>query len=173
LIYANISAFLLQGSYYDTALEAGHFGQRLTLSQLKSQIGSDFAVLGDPYANGGAGQFDITTGGYAVGHYARWVKKGDVRVDAPSSDPLVMVTAFQSSARGAITFVLINNDRLPRPVTLTLSGNQFSGNLSGEQSTSGSYWSSLGTIAPTDANDLTIIVPAFSVTSLSGPITQP
>jgi hypothetical protein len=173
LIYANISALILQGGYYDTALEAGHTGQSFTLSQLKSQIGPDFAVLGDPFANGGTGQFDITTGGYAIGHYARWVKKGDVRVDATSSDPLVMVTAFQSSARSTITFVLINNDSRPRPVTFTLSGNQFNGNLSGEQSISGSYWTSLGSITPTDANDLTIMLPALSVTSLSGPISQP
>jgi hypothetical protein len=173
LIYANISAFILQGEYYDTALEVAHAGQAVTLSQLKSQIGPDFAVLGDPYANGGAGQFDITTGGYAVGHYARWVKKGDVRVDAASSDPLVMATAFQSPTQGTIAFILINNDSLPRPATFTLSGSQFSGNLSGEQSTSETYWTSLGSITPTDANDVTIILPALSVTSLSGPITQP
>jgi hypothetical protein len=96
LIYANISAFLLQGAYYDTVLEAGHAGQQLTLAQLESQIGPDFAVLGDPLANGGAGQFDITTGGYALGHYARWIKKGDVRVEATSTEPSVMVTAFKT-----------------------------------------------------------------------------
>jgi hypothetical protein len=167
LIYANISAFILQGAYYDNT---GRAGRGLTLSQLKSQQGPDFAVLGDPSANGGAGQFDITTGGYAVGHYARWIKKGDVRVDATSTDPLLMVTAFTSPARGTIAFVLINNGPQPRAVTFTLAGNQFSGNLSGEQSTSGGYWSSLGSVAPTDANDLTIVVPATSVTSLSGPI---
>jgi hypothetical protein len=170
LIYANISAFILQGVYYDTVLEQGHTGQFLSLAQLRSWMGPDFAVLGDPNANGGAGQFDITTGGYAVGHYARWVKKGDVRVDATSSDPLVMVTAFTSAARGTLSLVLINNATQPRTVTVSLSGNQFNGNLSGEQSTSGSYWAPLPSIGPSDANDLTITLPALSVTSLSGPI---
>jgi hypothetical protein len=170
LIYANISAFILQGLYYDTVLESGHTGQNLTLEQLKSWMGPDFAILGDPKANGSAGQFDITTGGYAIGHYARWVKNGDARVDATSTDPLVMATAFTSAARGTISFILINNATQPRTVTFSLTGNQFNGNLTGEQSTSGSYWSSLGDIAPSDANDVTITLPALSVTSLSGPI---
>jgi hypothetical protein len=170
LIYANISAFILQGAYYDTVLEAAHTGQNLALGRIKTWMGPDFAVLGDPNANGGAGQFDITTGGYAIGHYARWVKKGDVRVAATSTDPLVMVTAFTSAARGTVSFILINNSTQPRSATFSLSGNQFNGNLSGEQSTNGSYWSPLGNIAPSDATDVTITLPALSVTSLSGPI---
>lgn len=170
LIYANISAFILQGAYYDTALERGHTGQNLSLRQLQSLIGPDFAVLGDPAANGGAGEFEIATGGYAVGHYARWVKKGDLRVDATSSDSLVMATAFTSATRGTMSLVLINNASEPRTVTVTLSGNQFNGNFSGEQSTNSSYWSSLGDVAVTDENHLTITLPALSVTSLGGPI---
>jgi hypothetical protein len=170
LIYANISAFILQGDYYDTVLEGAHAGQNLTLAQLKTWMGPDVAVLGDPNANGGAGQFDITTGGYAIGHYARWVKNGDVRVDATSSDPLVMATAFTSAARGTISFILINNASEPRTVTFSLTGNQFNGNLSGEQSTAGGFWSPLGSLVPSDANDLTITLPPLSVTSLSGPI---
>src|SRR5437660_289891 len=84
---------------------------------------------------------------YAVGHYARWIKKGDVRVDATSTDPLLMVTAFASPARGTVAFVLINNAPEPRAVTFTLAGNQFNGNVSGEQSTNGGSWSSLGSVA--------------------------
>ena len=47
--------------------------------------------------------------GYAIGHYARWVRRGAVRIEAESSDPLVQVTAFRDDADKRLVLVVINN----------------------------------------------------------------
>src|SRR5262249_19689478 len=57
-----------------------------------------------------------------------------------------------------------------REVTLTLAGATFAGDLVGEQSTAAALWNPLGGITPTDPTDVTVVLPAQSVTSLSAPL---
>jgi hypothetical protein len=166
LIYADISAFWLQGTYWDTVLQRGHFGNDLTLAQLQALDGADFAVLGDPTTD----TWQLTTGAYALGHYSRWVHPGDIRVDATSDNALVQVTAFRDDANGNDAFVLINNSAQDETVTLSLANAAFGGALYGEQSTTGALWNPLDGIVPDDATHVTVVLPAQSVTSLAAPL---
>jgi O-glycosyl hydrolase len=165
LIYADMSGFFFQGAYWDTVLQAGHFGNHLTLAQLQAEDGDAFVVIGDPTTN----TWQLTMGAYALGHYSRWVHPGDIRVDAGSDDPLVQVTAFRDDPDGGHAFVLINNSDQPREVTISLAGTTFQGDLFGEQSTANNLWSPLGGITPDDPATVTLELPAQSVTSLFAP----
>jgi hypothetical protein len=169
LVYADMAGFFFQGAYWDTVLQEQHFGNRLTLAQLHQEDGDAFVVLGDPTTN----TWQLTMGAHALGHYSRWVRPGDIRVDAGSDDPLVQVTAFRDDAAGADSFVLINNSSQDREVTISLANGTFAGDLVGEQSTAAALWSQLGGITPTDPTDVTLVLPAQSVTSLSAPLGPP
>jgi O-glycosyl hydrolase len=166
LVYADVSAFWLQGTYWDTVLQRGHFGDDLTLAQLQALDGADFAVLGDPTTD----TWQLTTGGYALGHYSRWVHPGDIRVDSNSNNALVQVTAFRDDANGNDVFVVINNSSQDQTVTLTLANGAFGGALYGEQSVAGTLWNPLDGIVPDDATHVTVVLPAQSVTSLAAPL---
>jgi O-glycosyl hydrolase len=166
LVYADMAGFFFQGAYWDTVLQQNHFGNHLTLPQLHAEDGDAFVVLGDPATN----TWQLTTGAHALGHYSRWVRPGDIRVDASSDDALVQVTAFRDDAAGAESFVLINNNSVDQQVTLTLSGATFAGDLVGEQSTAGLLWNPLSGITPSDETHVTLVLPALSVTSLAAPL---
>lgn len=64
----------------------------------------------------------ITEMGRAIGHYARFVPRGSVRVDATSDDPLLRITAFRVDAAGRLALVVINNANASRTVTVALAG---------------------------------------------------
>jgi hypothetical protein len=166
LIYADIAGFWLQGTYWDTVLQKGHFGNDLTLDQLQALDGADFAVLGDPTTD----TWQLTTGAYALGHYSRWVHPGDIRVEAASDNALVQISAFRDDPNGNDVFVLINNSSQDETVTLTLANGAFGGALYGEQSTAAALWNPLNGILPDDATHVTVVLPAQSVTSLAAPL---
>ena len=111
------------------------------------------------------GAVDITGIGYAIGHYARWVKPGAVRVDATSSDPPVQVSAFRDDSRGTVALVLINNAATLKSVSINFTGLSVTGNWTGEQSTTSGYWKPF---AASSATPFTIILPETSVTSIGG-----
>jgi hypothetical protein len=169
LIYADISGFWLQGTYWDTVLQHGHFGDNLSLAQLQALDGADFAVLGDPTTD----TWQLTTGAYALGHYSRWVHPGDIRIDGNSDNPLVQISAFRDDANGNDVFVLINNSSQDETVTLSLANATFAGALSGEQSTAGALWTPLSGIMPDDDTHVTIVLPDQSVVSLAAPVGSP
>ena len=166
LVWADIASFWLQGDEWDTVAQQGHFGNSETVDQLMGEQGADMAVVGDPMT----GTWKLTTGGYAVGHYARWVKPGAVRIEATSSDPLVQVTAFLDAAGTSASWVVINNDAQARAITLALSGIAFTGAVTGEQSTANATLQPLAGVCPVDSGHVVVVVPAASVTSLGGPV---
>lgn len=126
-------------------------------------VSEDSVVLFDPSAQ----TYRITGMGRALGHYARWIKKGAVRVECASSDPLLQVTAFRDSAQGRFVLVAINNDSIPKSLNVSVKGLGVSGTLVGEQSTAGAYWQALDPFAPTDSSSFSITVPALSVTTVA------
>ncbi len=85
LAYADASAFFGMHAMWDSKSNSEHFGAGRSL--LKEE---DTIVLIDVDAS----SVLITGTGYAIGHYARWVQRGALRVEATSDDPLVMVSAF-------------------------------------------------------------------------------
>ena len=129
----------------------------------------------DVYADDGAAvvvddakQLVLITGmGRAIGHYARWVRRGAVRVEATSSDPLVQVSSFRDDAQKRLVLVVINNGDSTTSLNITVNGLTLGGNLSGEQSTASAYWQPLAAFALNAANRFSISVPAKSVTTIA------
>jgi O-glycosyl hydrolase len=161
LSYADASAFFGMHEMWDSKSNSEHFGADRSL--LKEE---DTIVLIDV----DAGSVMITGTGYAIGHYARWVERGALRVEAASDDSLVMVTAFADNKRGKASFVIINNADASKTVRVHVSGLAFTGALSGEQSVGETRWKALGAVPLSDgAKDVFVVtVPAKSVTSVGG-----
>jgi hypothetical protein len=146
---------------WDSKSNTEHFGAERSL--LKEE---DTIVLVDL----GASSVLITGTGYAIGHYARWVQRGALRVEAASDDSLVMVTAFADNRRGKASFVIINNADSAKTVRVHVSGLAFTGGLSGEQSEGDARWKTLGAIPTVERarNEFEVTVPGRSVTSVGG-----
>jgi O-glycosyl hydrolase len=116
---------------------------------------------------------EITGMGYAIGHYARWIRRGAIRIEAASSDPLVLVTAFRDPIQQRTVFVLINNSGGERVLNVALESSSIIGSLTGEQSTAETYWKPLLPFPPAGAASFTLTVPALSVTTVSGSVAGP
>jgi O-glycosyl hydrolase len=102
--------------------------------------------------------------GYAIGHYARWLRPGSRRVEAASSDVLVQVTAFRDNTRKRLVWVVINNSRSPRIVRFRTNGLRLVAGLAGEQSTAAARWRKLRRVLA--RSTFTVTLPAESVTTL-------
>jgi hypothetical protein len=106
--------------------------------------------------------------GYAIGHYARWIRRGAVRVDSETDDPLVLASAFRDDAQKRIVAVVVNNHPEPATVILKTAGRvDLSGEVRGEQSSAEGYWLPLTAAALREDGSISIVLPARSVTSLS------
>jgi O-glycosyl hydrolase len=161
LAYADASAFFAMNSMWDSQSNAEHFPNG---SPLLNE--DDTIVLIDL----ASGSVLTTSTGYAIGHYARWLQRGAIRVDATTDDPLVMVSAFADNKRGKASFVIINNNDAPKAVRVHVTGFTFTGAPTGEQSYGDTRWKALGAI-PFDAETkdaFVVTVPAKSVTSVGG-----
>jgi O-glycosyl hydrolase len=117
--------------------------------------------------NRARGTVSITGMGYAIGHYARWVRRGAVRIEAGSEDPLVLVSAFQDDASKRVVAVVVNNHREPLAVNLSVSGIRFVGDLKAEQSSAQGYWLPIDSTALGEDGSVSIGLPGRSVTSVS------
>ncbi len=111
----------------------------------------------------------ITGMGYAIGHYARWVRRGAVRVEVESSDPLVQVTAFRDDADKRIVLVVINNGHGPQQLLINAKGFLLTGGITGERSTAHSFWKPLPPVEIGQKGVVSLEVPGLSVTSLAVP----
>ena len=161
-LYANAAAYFGEASMWDLASQQMHFGN----SNLYGTDNEGNVVLID----NSTGRVDITGIGYAIGHYARWVKPGAARIDAQSGDPLVQVTAFRDDTSGRVSLVLINNSGSSTTVTVNLNNAALSGSLTGEQSTPAAYWTPLPAFLPDSTTAFHLVLPATSVTSVAGQI---
>lgn len=119
--------------------------------------------------NRARGTVSISGTGYAIGHYARWVRRGAVRVEARSDDPLVLVSAFRDAASAKLVAVVINNHPQARSIDLHAPGMVRSGGVEGEQSSSRGYWLALEALAAGDGH-LGVVAPGHTVTTLSIPL---
>jgi hypothetical protein len=113
------------------------------------------------------GTVAITGTGHAIGHYARWVRRGAVRVDSESDDPLILASAFRDDQQKRIIAVVINNHEEARALTLKVAGIAALADLKGEQSFAGGYWRALAAAALEEDGVVSIVLPPRSVTSLS------
>jgi O-glycosyl hydrolase len=164
------------GNTFDTLrARAIHIHDEMIYTDVSSYWGMDNIYLDGPgqdetiaLFNTDQNTFRISGMGYAIGHYARWVNKGAVRIDANSGDPLVQVTAFRDDTASSLALVLINNAPDSRNVHVSLNGLSLSGNLRGESSTASGYWQPLPPVTLSSATDFTMALPPYSVTSAGG-----
>ncbi|MCC6167489.1 MAG: hypothetical protein IT329_09710 [Caldilineaceae bacterium] len=157
LVYAGASGYFGMFSMWDRASQREHFGND-DLGQIEGHI----ALI-----DNASSTVAITGMGYAIGHYARWIGAGAVRVEATSSDPLLLVTAFHDKQAGRVALVLINNAQNGRTVEVKLQGLTPGDTITGEQSTADRPWQPLVLAGAAAGEGWTLTVPAASVTTLA------
>jgi len=162
LIYANASAYFGMNNMWDTISQEMHFGNQ----SLFDNSSEGTIVLIDNNQE----KVYITGMGYAIGHYARWVKPGAVRVEALSGDPLLQVTSFKSPDSDQLILVLINNHTTPKDIQVDVEAAKLSGSVSGEQSTPNQYWVPLQEFPISSPTGFDITLPSESVTTLVLPL---
>lgn len=160
LVYANASAYFGMNNMWDVISNQMHFGNK----DIFSEEGTIVLIDNETET------VYITGMGYAIGHYARTIKRGAIRIDATSSDPLVQVTVFRDDSQRRMVSVLINNASSQRTVTVSIKGIELNENLTGEQSTATAYWKPLSPFTPASPSGFVLTLPSESVTTISGKI---
>ena len=168
MVYAGASAFYGMNAMWDRKSHADHFAGRGGEGETAYLSEQDTIVLAD----NNNGQVLITGMGYAIGHYARWLRRGAVRIEASSDDPLLLVTAFRSGADRRLVLVLINNAARERTLNIRLSGFGVEGDVTGEQSSGHARWDKVKSFATTAADTIKVAVQALSVTTLGAGLTR-
>jgi O-glycosyl hydrolase len=159
LVFADAAAFFGMNAMWDTTSHAQHYQGRPDPGFYNE---TDTIVLIDIIQN----KVVISPMGRAIGHYARWISRGAVRLDATSDDPLVQVTAFRDDAQGRVVLVAINNAAEARTVQVSVQGlPALTGSFTGEQSTAAVVWSPI--TGATAAGGWSIELPPQSVTSIA------
>lgn len=163
MVYADAAAYFGMNSMWDSVSQAGHFGtdgSEMTIAE------HDTIVL----VKQSTDTVIITSMGRAIGHYARFIRRGAKRVEATSSDPLVLVTAFRDDTQGGrLVVVAVNDAPDARTLNVTVSGATLGAPLDGEQSTAAAVWQPLGAMPPSTPSTFSITVPGESVTTVATP----
>ena len=161
LVYANASAYFAMNNMWDLTTHRDHFKNDDIYSE------ADTVVL----ANNETKEVMITGMGYAIGHYARWMNPGSIRVEATCDDPLLLVTAFVDQGQSRLSMVVINNADKVKKVQFNIQNLKLIKFLTGERSTGtdpfpASYWQSLTSWQPKNMQNFAVDFPGLSVTSL-------
>lgn len=159
--FAGASGYFGMVTIWDSQSHAEHFAGR-NVPFLSAQSG---IVLVDV----GTGKIYITGMGYAVGHYARWVRPGALRIAASSDRARVIVTGFRDVARSRLVLVVVNNESTSQLVRVRVSGSQPRGQATGETSYGQSRWASLENIRTGSDGAVEVLAQARSVVSLAIP----
>jgi O-glycosyl hydrolase len=156
-VYANASAYFGMQNMWDTRSQQLHFNGDSNVYNNEGQA----VLIDNP-----SGTVTITGMGYAIGHYSRWFKKGARRIEAASTDPLVLVSAFRDDSQKRLVLVAINNATSPKAITVSLTGISIQGQVVGEQSTATAAWKPLSPVNTSSSTTYTLTLPARSITSL-------
>ncbi|HET6566593.1 MAG TPA: T9SS type A sorting domain-containing protein [Rhodothermales bacterium] len=160
--YAGASAFYGMNAIWDSRSHAEHFaGRDVDFLDEQSDI-----VLADV----GTGKIYISGMGYAIGQYARWVKKGDIVALASSDNPRVIATAFRNRSGDQITVVAVNNTASAQALKIVLSGASANGSVKGEESYEQERWASIQAFSPASSSEIHYTAPAKSVVTLTIPV---
>jgi O-glycosyl hydrolase len=156
LLYAGASAYFGMNNMWDETAHAEHFGSGTVFDETEV-----IALI-----ENSKDSVHLTGIAYAIGHYARWFKKGAILLTSTSSDARIQVSAFRDDARGNFVMVLINNNSSAQNVTVNVNGLNLdtTQGFKGEQSTASRYWQPLA--GPLQL-PWAVNLPALSVTSLS------
>jgi uncharacterized protein (DUF952 family) len=156
--YANASAYFGMNNLWDDASQQMHFGNK----DLDSEEGTIVFI--------DSSQQTVTISGMgrAIGHYARWVKRGAQRVEVTLDPPLVRLTAFWHEKQHRLVLVAINSTQKSQQLDVRLKGVTLTGAIAGEQSTQSSYWQPLSPPPAAVPNRLVVSLPPQSITTLWG-----
>jgi len=159
-------------------LRLGHLYDELTISNIGAYDGMNTVFIDRPgipdqfihiyfQPDGALSRYEISTYGYVIGQFSRFITAGSVRLDAVSSDPRVRVVAFERPD-GRLTMVALNNNPFAVQLNLTMSGlGNTPSALSMLSSREGALWQS-GSDVQVDGGTGLVVLPPFSVTSLLG-----
>jgi O-glycosyl hydrolase len=163
LTYADASAYFGMHNIWDLASHREHFGRTDTFFREEGHI----ALLENP-----TGRVYLTGIGYAIGHYARWIRRGAIRIDATTGDALVQAIAFRDDGQRQLVLVLINNADTARHVSVKLDRIGLEGEIRGEESTPSGYWTKVPPFASQTATAFGVNLPALGVVTLAGRISD-
>ena len=155
-LYADASAYFGMNAMWDYQSQLDHFGNANSFYN-EAEI-----VLIDS-----TGASFITGEGYAIGHYARWLKKGAKRIEATSTDSLVQISSFKDESSNTFTIVAINNNTSSKTVQFNFSGINLTGQVNGEQSYDTLRWEAITPVTSSSGGFAYTLEPN-SVTSFSG-----
>jgi MYXO-CTERM domain-containing protein len=162
LVYADAAAFFGMNAMWDSVSHAQHYMGRADPGFYSE---TDTVVLIDV----AMGKVVISGMGRAIGHYARWLRRGATRIDATSADPLVLATAFVDASQGRAVVVAINNTDADRPLDIAFSGVDLSGVVEGELSKAGSLWTAVSGVTAS-AGHVKYLLPTHAVVTLSAAV---
>jgi O-glycosyl hydrolase len=156
LVYANAAAYFGMNNMWDSTSQQMHFGNQNLASEEGTIVHIDIPQQ----------TVSITGMGYAIGHYARWIKRGAVRLEATSRDPLIQVTAFEDENLNQLILVAINNADEQKRLNVHVNGLKLENTLMGEQSTETAYWQPTSLMEIKAIDRFVLDVPAKSVTTI-------
>jgi O-glycosyl hydrolase len=163
MVYADAAAFYGMNAMWYQKTHADHFAGRGGEDPQHFFTEQDTIVLIDNQAR----RVLITGMGYAIGHYARWIKRGANRLDAVTDDPLVQVTAFRNFFPSNLVLVAINNSPHPRTLNVNLDSVFLHGQVRGEQSHGHQRWQPLRKLDLQARDRFQATVPGLSVTTFA------
>jgi hypothetical protein len=111
--------------------------------------------------------------GFAIGHFARWITPGSLRIDAVSDNKLVKVIAFRSDRKNELTMVVINNSNFEAEMDFSMKNMVLQGSVEGEYSDKSNRWKKLPPLTASDNASFKLTVGPTSVTSLSATLINP
>ncbi|MCR8915760.1 hypothetical protein FDP08_03725 [Marinobacter panjinensis] len=165
LVYANASAYFAMYNLWDRQSHDAHFKDRGI--EFFSQ--SSHIALVDQARS----EIHISGIGGAIGHFARWVTPGSLRIDAVSDNKLVKVTAFRSDRKNELTLVVINNSTFEAEMDFSIENMALQGTVKGEYSDRSIRWKELPPLTLSDNASFRLTVGPTSVTSLSATLINP
>lgn len=165
LVYANASAYFAMYNLWDRQSHDAHFKQRgIEFFSQSSHIALVDQKTSDIYISGI---------GFAIGHFARWITPGSLRIDAVSNNKLVKVIAFRSDRKNELTLVVINNSNFEAEIDFSMKNMALQGSVEGEYSDRSSRWKKLPPLTASDNASFKLTVGPTSVTSLSATLINP
>lgn len=160
--YAGAAAYFGMVTIWDSRSHAEHFAGRL-VPFLSEQSGMVLADLD-------AGRVLITGMGYAVGHYARWLNIGAIRIEATSDEPRIIAAAFRDAARGRIIVVVVNTLPGEQLLQIAIDGATPAAAITGEVSAEAARWRAIPAFSAAGPGLVSHVVPPRSVTTLAIPV---
>lgn len=160
--YGGVSSFFGMNTIWDRRSHDAHFaGRGIPFTTEQSGM-----VLVDQQD----GSVRITGMGHAVGHYARWLGAGARVLDATSSRPRVVASAFRDPASLRLVVVAVNNSTDNLLIRIRVDGAVIGGVIAGEASYGTVRWAPV-TDASVGSDGVAMVnVRARSVVTLALPL---